>query len=78
MRSFAVVAAAGLLTILMIPAMAQVPSGSTGLGDARAQNQPTSRGMPGAHHHAYGRPHWAGYGRHYQRHHRPHHHGYWH
>ena len=37
--------AAGLLAAPLQPAMAQVPSGDTGLGDARAHNQPTSRAI---------------------------------
>jgi hypothetical protein len=76
MRRVAVLAAAGLLTIPLNSAIAQVPSGNTGLGDARAQNQPTSRGIPGAHHGhlAYGHPRRAGHGRH-DRH---HYHRHWH
>ena len=37
--------AAGLLAAPLQPAMAQLPSGNTGLGDARAQNLPTSVGV---------------------------------
>ena len=37
--------AAGLLTAPLQPAMAQLPSGNTGLGDARAQDLPTSVGI---------------------------------
>ena len=37
--------AAGLLAAQLQPAMAQVPNGNTGLGDARAHDLPTSTGI---------------------------------
>ena len=54
------VIAAGVLAMPLSSAMAQLPSGDTGFGDARAHNQPTSRAVsrgPGW----YGAP--IGYGR---------------
>jgi hypothetical protein len=47
--------AAGLLAAPLQPAMAQLPSGNTGLGDARAQDLPTSVGIRnGQHRGGYG------------------------
>jgi hypothetical protein len=78
MKKFALAGAIAML--LAMPtgsANAQLPSGNTGLGDARAQNQPTSRGIPGARWRAgnagygYGRSAYvAPYWRRHHRHHR--------
>lgn len=76
MRKIAWAGAVALLVALpLASAKAQFPSGNTGLGDARAQNQPTSRGVPGARWrgggYGYGRPAYvAPYWRRHHRHHR--------
>jgi hypothetical protein len=49
MKKFALMGAIALFVAApLTTASAQLPSGNTGLGDARAQDQPTSRGIPSA------------------------------
>jgi hypothetical protein len=66
MKKIVAAIAACLVAIPLGSAVAQVPSGDTGFGDARAHNLPTSRAVSGGH--WYGR---SGYvHRHWRWHHR--------